>query len=160
MWPSHCGGFSCCGAGTLDTRASAVAARRLRLTLPGLCTTGSTVVVHRCPSVWDLPGPAIEARSPVPLRGPWLHLHYPSSPPQRHRLTPPAFTQQDPHAHGRTRYSPPGNHHEQDGGEVHQVTWETIFPGQLIFIILGRNKRTVTVRCCKSDRYKMSLSFP
>ena len=34
-WVSHCGGFSCCGARALGTRASVVVARGLRLGLPG-----------------------------------------------------------------------------------------------------------------------------
>ena len=38
-WASHCGGFSCCGARALGTRASVVVAR-------GLQSTGSVVVVH------------------------------------------------------------------------------------------------------------------
>ena len=46
---SHCSGFSCCRAWTLDAQASVVVAHGLKL----LCGT------------WDLPGPGIEPLSPA-----------------------------------------------------------------------------------------------
>ena len=45
---SHCGGFSCCGAGLLGTRASVPVAQ--------------AKLSH---GVWDLPGPGIEPASPA-----------------------------------------------------------------------------------------------
>ena len=47
VWASHCGGFWCCGALGLGTRASVVVAPGLSSVVPGLWSTGSVVVVHR-----------------------------------------------------------------------------------------------------------------
>ena len=65
---SHCGGFSCCGARALGTRASVVVAR-------GLSSCGSRALEHRLSScgalalllrgMWDPPGPGLEPMSPV-----------------------------------------------------------------------------------------------
>ena len=148
VWPSG-SGFSCCGAGTRGTRALAAAARRLRLTLPGLCahrlnSCGAQVSQH-VGSSWT--------SSLTRLLFLWEDHGFiftsPSSSPQHHRLTPPSIHTAGSPCTWQNQVFPPGNYHEQDGGEVHQVTWETIFPGQLIFIVLGRNRRTVTIRCCK-----------
>ena len=55
VWSSHCGGFSCCRAQALGTRASVVVAH-------GLSSAGSIVVAHRLscseacgifPDMWD-----------------------------------------------------------------------------------------------------------
>ena len=65
---SYCGGFSCCGAWALGTRASAVGAR-------GLSSCGSRALERRLSScgaraqllrgMWDLPGPGLEPVSPA-----------------------------------------------------------------------------------------------
>ena len=47
VWASPCGGFWCCGALGLGTRASVVVAPGLSSVVPGLWSTGSVVVVHR-----------------------------------------------------------------------------------------------------------------
>ena len=53
---SHCGGFSCCGARALGTRASVVVAR-------GLSSCGSRAqLLH---DMWDLPRPGLEPMSPA-----------------------------------------------------------------------------------------------
>ena len=68
VWASHCGGFSCCGARALGTRASVVVARRLS-------RCGSRALERRLSScgaqalllcgMWDLPGPGLEPMSPA-----------------------------------------------------------------------------------------------
>ena len=65
---SHCGGFSCCRACALGTRASVVVARRLS-------SCGSRALERRLSScgalaqllcgMWDLPGPGLEHVSPA-----------------------------------------------------------------------------------------------
>ena len=61
---SHCGGFSCCGAQALGTRASVVVAR-------GLSSCGAQAQLLR--GMWDLPGPGLE---PVfPALGRWILNH-------------------------------------------------------------------------------------
>ena len=58
---SHCGGFSCCGARALGTRASVVVVR-------GLQSAGSVVMTHGLEllhGMWDLPGPGLEPMSPA-----------------------------------------------------------------------------------------------
>ena len=65
---SHCGGFSCCGARALGTRASVAVAW-------GLSSCGSRVLECRLSScgaraqllrgMWDLPGPGLEPVSPA-----------------------------------------------------------------------------------------------
>ena len=67
-WPSHCGGFSCCGVRALGTRASVAVAHRLS-------TCGSRALERRLSSrgtraqllhgMWDLPGPGLEPMSPA-----------------------------------------------------------------------------------------------
>ena len=66
--PSHCDGFSCCGAWALGARASVVVAC-------GLSSCGSRALERRLSScgtraqllhgTWDLPGPGIEPVSPA-----------------------------------------------------------------------------------------------
>ena len=68
--PSHCGGFSCCGAQALGLRASVVAAR-------GLCSCGARASLLR--SMWDLPGPGLEPVSPA-LAGGFLTTLPPGKP--------------------------------------------------------------------------------
>ena len=73
-WASHCGGFSCCGAQALGTRATVVVAH-------GLSSCGSQALEHRLSScgaraqllrgMWDLPGPRLEPVSPA-LEGGFL----------------------------------------------------------------------------------------
>ena len=68
VWASHCGGFSCCGARALGTRASVVVAR-------GLSSCGSWALECRLSScgawaqllrgMWDLPRPGLEPVSPA-----------------------------------------------------------------------------------------------
>ena len=66
---SHCGGFSCCGARALGTRASVVVARRPQssrasvVIVCGLSSCGARAQLL-C-SMWDLPGPGIEPLSPA-----------------------------------------------------------------------------------------------
>ena len=65
---THCGGFSCCGAQALGTRASVVVARRLggcglRALERRLSSCGAQAQLL-C-SMWDLPGPGLEPVSPV-----------------------------------------------------------------------------------------------
>ena len=65
---SHCGGFSCCGAQALGTRASVVVAR-------GLSSCGSQALERRLSSygarawllcgMWDLPRPGLEPVFPA-----------------------------------------------------------------------------------------------
>ena len=69
---AYCGGFSCCRAKALGTRASVVAAC-------GLSSGGSRALEHRLSScgaraqllrgMWDLPGPGLEPGSPAPAGG-------------------------------------------------------------------------------------------
>ena len=66
--PSHCGGFSCCGAQALGARASGVVAH-------GLSSCGSQALERRLSScgtraqllhgMWDVPGPGLEPVSPA-----------------------------------------------------------------------------------------------
>ena len=73
---SHCGGFSCCRAWALATRASVVVARRLhQLWLAGFISCGSWALERRLSScgaraqllrgMWDLPGPGLKLVSPA-----------------------------------------------------------------------------------------------
>ena len=81
-WASHCGGFSCCGAWALGTRASVVVAR-------GLSSCGSLALGLRLSScgtraqllcsTWDLPGPGLEPVSPA-LAGGFLTTVPPEKP--------------------------------------------------------------------------------
>ena len=88
----HCGGFSCCGAGALGTRASVVVARGLSSCgswALQLWLTGSVVVAHGLCScgtqaqllhgMWDLPGPGIEPVVPA-LAGRFLTTAPPGKP--------------------------------------------------------------------------------
>ena len=78
---SHCGGFSCCRARALGTRASVVAAR-------GLSRCGSQALEHRHSScgtraqllhgMWDLPRPGIEPVSPA-----WAGGFLTTTPPEK-----------------------------------------------------------------------------
>ena len=78
----HHGGFSCCRAWALDTRASVVVAHRLS-------SCGSQALEHRLSScgalaqllrsMWDLPGPGIESVSPA-LSGGFLTTAPPGKP--------------------------------------------------------------------------------
>ena len=52
----HCGGFSCCGARALGSRASAVVAHRLS-------SCGARAYLLR--GMWDLPGPGLKPMSPA-----------------------------------------------------------------------------------------------
>ena len=70
MRASHCGGFSCCGAQTLGTRASVVAAR-------GLCSCGAWASLLR--GMWDLPRLGLEPVSPA-LAGGFLTTAPPGKP--------------------------------------------------------------------------------
>ena len=99
---SHCGGFSCCRAPALGTRASVVAARGLRscgmqalehavsvAVACGLSSCGSRALECRLSScgaraqllrgMWDLPGPGIEPMSPE-LAGGFLTTAPPGKP--------------------------------------------------------------------------------
>ena len=68
VWSSHCGGFSCCGARALGSRASVVVAL-------GLSSCGSRALEHRLsscgtwasllPGTWDLRRPGLEPVSPA-----------------------------------------------------------------------------------------------
>ena len=69
---SHCGGFSCCGAGALGSQASVVVAH-------GLSSCGLWALECRLSScgawayllrgMWDLPGAGIEPMSPAMAGG-------------------------------------------------------------------------------------------
>ena len=82
---SHCGGFSCCGAQALGTRASVVVAR-------GLSSCGSQALEHRVSSCgawaqllrgkWDLPRPGLEPIFPA-LAGRLLTIAPPGKPQRR-----------------------------------------------------------------------------
>lgn len=63
-------------------------------------------------------------------------------------------SEQDQSACSPSQGVPQRNYHEQDGGEVHQVSWEAVFPGQFIFIILRWNGRVETIR-----RHKEQISI-
>ena len=82
---SHCGGFSCCGAQTLGTRASAVAAHRLSscsaraLGHAGFSSCGTWAQLL-C-GMWDLPGPGIKPVSPA-LAGGFSTMRHQGSPRQ------------------------------------------------------------------------------
>ena len=79
---SHCGGFSCCGAWALGTRASVVVAH-------GLSSCGSRALEHRLSScgawaqllrgMWDPPGPGLKPVSPA-LAGGFLTTAPPGKP--------------------------------------------------------------------------------
>ena len=81
-WASHCGGFSCCRAQALGTRASVVVAR-------GLSSCGSWALERRLSScgvqaqllhgMWDLPGPELDPMSPA-LAGGFLTTAPPGKP--------------------------------------------------------------------------------
>ena len=68
VWASHCGGFSCCGARAVGTRASVIEVR-------GLSSCGSRALERRLSSrgaralllcgTWDLLGPGLEPVSPA-----------------------------------------------------------------------------------------------
>ena len=55
-WASHCGGFSCCGALALGSRASVVVAHRL-----SSCGARAQLLC----GMWDLPGPGLGTMSPA-----------------------------------------------------------------------------------------------
>ena len=60
VWASHCGGFSCCKAQALDTRASVVGSSWAPEF--GLSTCGAwTQLPH---GTWNPPGPGIEPMLP------------------------------------------------------------------------------------------------
>ena len=81
-WASYCGGFSCCRARALGTRASVVVAHRL-----SSCCSGA--LEHRLSScgaqpyllcgMWDLPGPGLKPVSPA-LAGGFLTTAPPGKP--------------------------------------------------------------------------------
>ena len=81
-WPSHCGGFSCCGAWALGTQVSVVVAR-------GLSSCGTRVLERRLSScgaqaqllcgMWDLPRAGLEPMSPA-LAGGFLTTVPPGKP--------------------------------------------------------------------------------
>ena len=65
---SHCGGFSCCGAWALGTRASVVvvcglSSYGLRALECRLRSCGTRALLLH--GMWDLPGPGIEPVSPT-----------------------------------------------------------------------------------------------
>ena len=80
--PSHCDGFSCCGAWALGARASVVVAH-------GLSSCGSRALERRLSScgawaqllhgMWDLPGPGLKPVSPA-LAGGFLTTAPPGKP--------------------------------------------------------------------------------
>ena len=79
---SHCGGFSCCTAQALGTRASVIVVH-------GLSSCGSRALGHRLSScgtwayllhsMWDLPRPALKPVSPA-LAGGFLTTMPPGKP--------------------------------------------------------------------------------
>ena len=79
----HCSGFSCCGTGTLGTRASVVAAHRRRVTFPGLCapwlSSYGTQASRQVGSSWtgDWTPISCPSRRTVGLSS--LALHHPHS---------------------------------------------------------------------------------
>ena len=70
VWDSHCGGFSCSGAGTPGAEASVAAAHRL-----SSCDTRARLLQ----GMWDLPGPRMEPKSPA-LAGRFLTTEQPGNP--------------------------------------------------------------------------------